>query len=141
LAHACLSAFWLLKLHIRSRGYEERQIFLSQMGFTSADLPLLKAPFFFHTVANRLPRWLEVVFTAWPAGWNWRSRDCGAYTFLCQPGWGVPRNLNWGTGPGWSLYQPSRAVSLAWTCSVEGADIVNRSRSRSRSQPQSRFRH
>jgi hypothetical protein len=95
------------------------------MGFTSADLPLLKAPFFFHTVANRLPRWLEVVFTAWPAGWNWRSRDCGAYTFLCQPGWGVPRNLNWGTGPGMSMDQPSRAMTPKWATSMEGDDIVN----------------
>jgi hypothetical protein len=95
------------------------------MGFTSADLPLLRAPFFFHTVANRLPRWLEVVFTAWPAGWNWRSRECGAYTFLCQPGWGVPRNLNWGTGPGMSMDQPSRAMTPKWATSMEGDDVVN----------------
>ena len=43
--------------------------------FTSADLPLVKVPLFFYTLASVLPTWLGVVMLTWPNGWCWRRYD------------------------------------------------------------------
>jgi hypothetical protein len=59
--------------------------------FTSADLPLVKVLLFFNTLANVLPRWLEVVMLTWPAGWCWRRYDRSAHSVEVM----LPQSPKW----------------------------------------------
>ena len=122
---ASTATFWL-KILLQQECFVQRRCLLvenyslvTMPTFTSADLPLVKPPFFYFMLAHRqqLPDWLLIVMSIWSTGWWWRSHACGPRTFHLQPGWGIPHNLNWVTGHGSSLDPsvPRRPWAQQWS--------------------------